>query len=82
MSGIRRYGEPVATMVLAVLTALTIVWPEWIEGVFGVDPDAGSGVAEAGVVTVLALATIALWTHHRTRVRARRHGHQLVETSV
>jgi hypothetical protein len=35
------------------LGLLTIVWHDWIEGVFGVDPDHGNGSAEWIVVLVL-----------------------------
>lgn len=35
------------------LGVLTLVWPRWIEAVFGVDPDRGSGSAELWVVGVL-----------------------------
>ena len=36
---------------LAVLTAL---WPQWIEELTGLEPDAGSGVVEWAIVVVLA----------------------------
>ena len=32
---------------------LTIVWHDWIEGVFGVDPDHGNGAVEFFAVAVL-----------------------------
>lgn len=35
------------------LGLLTIVWHDWIEGVFGVDPDHGNGSAEWIAVVVL-----------------------------
>ena len=43
----------------AVLLAMTVVWKDWIEIVFNVDPDAGSGAVEWGVVLVTLLLTIA-----------------------
>jgi hypothetical protein len=43
----------------AVLLAITVVWKDWIEIVFNVDPDAGSGGVEWGVVLVTLLLTIA-----------------------
>jgi hypothetical protein len=47
----------IATGVLAVVTALV---PDWIEVVFRVDPDAGSGAAEWGIVAVLAVVSLGL----------------------
>jgi hypothetical protein len=47
---------------LAVLTAVmfvvTLISPEWIEEVFGVEPDAGSGTLEWALVIALGLATV------------------------
>ena len=41
------------------LLALTVVWTEWIEIVFHVDPDAGSGELEWGIVVVTLGLTLA-----------------------
>ncbi len=43
------------------LLALTVAWPDWIEGVFGVDPDAGSGALEWGLVVLAACAFALPW---------------------
>jgi hypothetical protein len=55
-----RRGLGVAFWVKAVLSGfgtflglLTIVWHDWIESVFGVDPDHGNGSAEWVAVVVL-----------------------------
>jgi len=61
--------EAAAAVVLAVVAVLTVVWPDWIEGLFGVDPDGGSGAVEAAIVVVCALAAGGLWAHERARAR-------------
>jgi hypothetical protein len=51
--------EIVLAALLGIATVLTAVWPTWIEGSLGVDPDGGNGKAEWLIVAVLAVATIA-----------------------
>jgi hypothetical protein len=53
----------------AVLLVMTVVWKDWIEVVFNVDPDAGSGAVEWGVVAVTLLLTIAFLTMARSEWR-------------
>jgi hypothetical protein len=43
----------------AALLVMTLVWKDWIEVVFNVDPDAGSGAVEWGVVAVTLILSIA-----------------------
>lgn len=62
----------VTTALLAVFTAAV---PHWIETVLNVDPDAGSGAAEWGIIAALTAATVALGvaarsTYRRGRVAA------------
>jgi len=66
--------EMVVSALLGVATILTAVWPEWIEGLFGFDPDGGNGSAEWLIVAVLAVATVAAvaLTRHDLRVARRR----------
>ena len=49
-------GLAALTGLLAVLTALV---PDWIEAVFGVDPDGGNGAVETDVVITLAVLCAA-----------------------
>jgi hypothetical protein len=55
----RRFRLETALALLAVvLAALTAAWPEWIEAIFGVDPDGGNGTLEWAVVAALGLAAV------------------------
>jgi len=66
----RFWVEAALGSLAAILTVATLVSPDWIEIVFGVDPDQGSGLLEWGIVVGLALASIlfgllarAEWRH-------------------
>jgi hypothetical protein len=57
--------KPTRVMVESLLAALsaaplvlTFFWPQWIEGLFGFEPDGGSGETEWGLSIGLAVATI------------------------
>ncbi|MFE4516948.1 ABC transporter permease [Kitasatospora sp. NPDC056783] len=41
------------------LLLLTLLWPQWIETLLGLDPDAGSGTVEWLVVALAAAVTAA-----------------------
>lgn len=47
-------------VVTAVLFVVTLVQHDWIESLFGVDPDQYSGSLEWAIVGVLLVATVAL----------------------
>jgi hypothetical protein len=52
--------EIVLSVLLAAATILTAVWPDWIEGLLGFDPDGGNGTAEWAIVALLAVITLAV----------------------
>jgi hypothetical protein len=57
--GRKRFAvELTASVASAALAAVTLVRRDWIEAVFQVDPDAGSGLLEWLVVASLVAATI------------------------
>jgi hypothetical protein len=66
--------------VSTLLFAVTLVWPDWIELVFGADPDAGDGTAEWLVVAAsLTLSVFFLWASRR---EWRRHGTGALEGTL
>jgi hypothetical protein len=79
--GVRRRisFEAISAAVVGGCAILTAIWPDWIETLFGVDPDSHSGAAEWGVVLALAIIAAALgavarieWLRHST-LRDTRH---------
>ncbi|MFF0431562.1 ABC transporter permease [Streptomyces sp. NPDC004327] len=54
----RFWVEVVLGSLSAVLLVITLVRRDWIEIVFGVDPDAGSGALEWLVVAITALVAV------------------------
>ena len=50
--------EAVLAGTFAVLAVVTMLWPSWIETTTRLEPDAGSGATEWGVVVVLAFAAV------------------------
>jgi hypothetical protein len=59
-------------VVAGALAVVTLFWPTWIETLFGVEPDAGSGEAEWWVVAVLALVAVMSGILARRDYRAAR----------
>jgi hypothetical protein len=69
----RRYWiESAAAVIALVLLLVTIVSREWIEFVFGVDPDGGSGALEWVIVAGLAAIALAGTLAARYEVRRSR----------
>ena len=57
-------------VVSGLLLVLTLVTREWIELIFGIDPDGGSGALEWLIVAVLVLLTLTFGAlAHRERRR-------------
>ncbi|SEH03921.1 hypothetical protein SAMN05444920_14813 [Nonomuraea solani] len=54
------WAELGSSIVTAVLAIVTLISPEWIEMLFGVDPDGGNGMLEWGIVVALASVTLVL----------------------
>lgn len=66
----RRFGAEVALAGLtAVFALLTLVWSDWIEIVFRVDPDQSSGSLESLVVGALVACTVAFSALARLELR-------------
>ena len=55
---VRFWVEVALAVSTAALLLLTLISREWIEEIFGVEPDAGSGALEWALVVVLGAATV------------------------
>ncbi|MFE2476114.1 ABC transporter permease [Streptomyces sp. NPDC059389] len=54
----RGWIEAIAAAISGILLIVTLVWRDWIEEVFGVDPDQHSGALEWVVVALAACAAL------------------------
>ena len=75
---LRFWAECALAGLAAVLAVLTAAWPNWIELLFGADPDGGDGSAEWGIVAALALvaiifAVLARFEHKRLPVASKQY---------
>jgi hypothetical protein len=61
--------EAILAAASALFLVLTLVWEDWIEIVFGVDPDNHSGSLEWLVVAVCLCATVVFWVLARQEWR-------------
>jgi hypothetical protein len=52
--------QMVLSAVTLVAAAVTLLWRDWIELVFGADPDAGSGEVEWALVSALLIVSLTL----------------------
>lgn len=69
----RFWLETTMATITGMILVLTLLREDWIEAIFRVSPDAGSGSFERWLVVVLSVATIALFVMARSewrRVRA------------
>jgi DMSO/TMAO reductase YedYZ heme-binding membrane subunit len=61
-SGLSRrfWLESVLGSITGVVAIITLFWHDWIETIFGVDPDRGNGSAEWLVILILLAVTLIL----------------------
>lgn len=71
--------ELVLAAISSLLAVLTMVRPDWIEGLFEVAPDGGNGSSEWGITLAFLVATVALtvltgrtWRRDRLRTQVSR----------
>lgn len=67
----RFWIEAALATITAVLFLVTLVWREWIEAVFRVDPDGGDGSLEWAIVGALFAASVTLGVMARAEWRRR-----------
>ena len=65
----RFYVELVLSVLALILAVVTLVWNDWIELVFKIDPDSGNGSLEKAIVVVLIVAAIICGWLARTEWR-------------
>jgi hypothetical protein len=70
--GVRFWAEAALAAVSGFLLGLTLVWRDWIEEIFGVDPDNGSGALEWAIVVALVVTLVVSVALARTELRRRR----------
>lgn len=67
----RGHLDGMVAVVAAALCLLTIVWPDWIEGLFGWDPDHHSGWVEWVIVAGLLVMALICGTRARRDLRVK-----------
>jgi hypothetical protein len=56
----RFWAETATAAVTGILCAITPIWPDWIEGISGWDPDQHNGSVEWMIVAGLLLITVVM----------------------
>ncbi|MDH6455202.1 MULTISPECIES: ABC transporter permease [unclassified Streptomyces] len=64
--------EALAAGLCALLFLVTLIWPDWIEEVFGVDPDQHSGALEWAIVALALAAAVTFSLLARSEFRRAR----------
>ncbi|XUL87150.1 ABC transporter permease [Streptomyces galilaeus] len=64
--------EAAAAGLCGLLFLATLIWPDWIEELFGVDPDQHSGAVEWAVVALALCATLVFSLLARGELRRAR----------
>lgn len=67
---LRFWIESVLAAASSALFAITLIWPQWLESAFGIDPDQGSGTLEWAIVAgavALTLVCVVLARREWTR---------------
>ena len=68
---LRFWVEACLAALTGVMLAVTLVWRDWIEAVFHVDPDRHSGSLEWAIVGALCALTVVLGLLARSEWRGR-----------
>jgi hypothetical protein len=63
--------ESALAALTAALAVTTLLWHDWAETIFGIDPDRGGGEFEIAVTVLLAAATIGFALAARVEWRRR-----------
>jgi hypothetical protein len=58
----RFWLETGLAIVTSILFVVTLLWKDWVEIIFNVDPDQASGLLEWSIVGALLVVTIILFT--------------------
>jgi len=66
----RFWVEALAGGLSALAFLVTLVWHDWLEIVFRLDPDHGSGALEWLIVAALAMVAVTCWLLARAEWRA------------